>query len=144
MTLEGLNYRQRQDYGARDRQKFSVLILVLLMVAPLNVGGETIRNQRVVFTIKCRQETSHHGLENELRALVAQAQKRRRLPGAIRTSAPRLDSLLNCSKIETDKRPFAGFVPNPGFDWQTTRTSFAPETTSPKRNEHARPLTKMQ
>ena len=89
MTPEGLNYPQRQDYGARERQKFSVLILVLLMVAPLNVGGETIRNQRVVFTIKSGQETSHHGLENELRALVAQAQKRRVLPAAIRTSAPR-------------------------------------------------------
>ncbi len=66
MTLEGLNYPQRHDYGARDRQKFSV-----------------------VFTIKCRPGMSHHGLENELRALVAQAQKRPVLPAAIRTFAPR-------------------------------------------------------
>jgi hypothetical protein len=81
----------------------------------------------VVFTIKCRPGISHHGLENELRALVAQAQKRRILPAAIRTFAPRF--VVKLFEIETDKRPFAGFVPNPDFDWQMNRSSFAPETT---------------
>ena len=55
------------------------------MVAPFNVGGETIRNQRVVFTIKCRPGT------NRASALV-----RQRSFSSIKTGISRV---LECAAV---------------------------------------------